>query len=409
MILLSYLKIFLEKQNGKTIGSICLDIFIRLTSICVFPVLYMIFAFFNLFKPIKLGFLYNVRLGHLALNTDLYLRRRYLGLIPRNELHIFFVYAPANLQLVKMFSREMMLINSEVLFKFFSIFGLLKTRFWIALPFSGNEYEEFHSTPPQITFTAKEDSDGKDFLDGLGISKDQWYVCIFARDNRYYQLVSPDTDVTFSDHRNADINSYRLAIEAIIEAGGWVIRMGSSVEQPLDVIHPRVIDYASKFRTDFADIYITAHARFFVGTTSGASDLCVLFNIPFVGVNWMPIGYSPFGKNSIFIPKRIYDEKSDTQIRLRDQFLAFAKHQVGAETTPDEILRLNRWKLINNSEQEIKDAAMEMHCRLNGSFKFNSRYALSLDLLYELRPHGNAYRDTRTPISETFLLSLDLT
>ncbi|MBK9350977.1 MAG: TIGR04372 family glycosyltransferase [Sulfuritalea sp.] len=219
----------------------------------------------------KLGFLYHERLGHLALNTDLYLRRRHLGIIPSHEVHIFFVYSPANQQLVKMFSRRMVLINSEFLSKVFAPIGFFRTRFWEPLPFIGNEYDEFHSAPPQISFSANEEAKGQQFLNGMGITKDHWYACFFARDHRYYEVFSPNTDAAFSDHRNADIDTYRLAAEAIVRAGGWVVRMGSCVEKVFQMDHPRVIDYASICRDDFADIYITAHARFFVGTPSGAT------------------------------------------------------------------------------------------------------------------------------------------
>lgn len=407
--LAAYTKVFFEKQKGKSLRLIILDLAVRFLSILMFPFIYFFLSIISLYKPIKIAFLYHERLGHLALNTDLYLRKRYLGLISKNEIHIFFVYSPANTQLVKMFARQITLINSEILSKIFSPFGLLRTRFWLPLPFIGNEYHEFNTAPPQISFSPEEINHGQNFLNQLGIDERQWYVCIFARDNRYYRTYSPYTNVELSDHRNADIDTYRIAAKEIINAGGWVIRMGSCVEKSMKVDHPKFIDYSSlDCRCDFLDVYITSKARFFVGTTSGASDLSVLFDIPFVGVNYMPIGYSPFAKNSIFISKRVYHNQSNVQVSHKEQLTAFVLHQVGAGRTPDDILRKLKWRIENNTEEEIKDIVLEMLDRLDLTFFFNEDYILAKEKYINLLPAGNIYRESPSSMGKEFLLSLNL-
>lgn len=403
----AYFLAFLQKQKGKSVKELAVELFLRAVSLLIFPFAYGFLAACALVKPVRLGFLYHERLGHLALNTDLYLRRRYLGLIPKSEVHIFFVYAPANHQLVKMFSREILLVNSEFLSKLFAPIGLFKTRFWQPLPFLGNEYEEFHLAPPQISFTDDEQAKGKQFLASMGIKNSDWYVCFFARDHRYYEIFSPNTNVAFSDHRNADINSYQLAAEAIIRAGGWVVRMGSCVDKPFELSHPRVIDYASICRDDFADVYITAHARFFVGTTSGASDLAVLFDIPFVGVNWVPIGYSPFGKDSIFIPKRIVCSDSGKQIPIRLQLLSFTGMQISAAVIPEHVLQENKWRFEDNTDQELLDIVEEMLERVSGGFVADQNYTDQLVCYSRLLPADNLYRNARAAMGKKMLASLN--
>ena len=76
----------------------------------------------NLVYKVKIGFLYNERLGHLVLNTDLFLRRIQLGLIPNDVKYIFFVYNPANKQIVTMFKRVLTVIESEFFCKIFPFF-----------------------------------------------------------------------------------------------------------------------------------------------------------------------------------------------------------------------------------------------------------------------------------------------
>lgn len=402
------LSVFLAKQKGKNRLQVSLEVLVRMQSVLVFPVIYLLLALASLARPIKLGFIYHERLGHLALNTDLYLRRRDLGMYASNEIHLFFVYAPANMQLVTMFSRRIFLIRSEFIFKLLSPIGFLKTRFFLPLPFWGNEYEIFNTAPSQINFTDEEHVRGRALLSTLGIRDGDWYVSIFARDHRYYIEHSPGTDTRFSHHRNADIETFHLAVDAILAAGGWVVRMGSSVEKPLSIRHPRVIDYATHFRSDFGDIYITAHSRFFVGTTSGASDVAVLFDTPFVGVNYVPIGCAPFGKNAIFIPKRVVYCTSGEQVPMRDQLQLFVGVQVGACLVPEVEMRKLGWVFEDNSPEEIRDAVEEMLMRLNGRDTRNIDYQLAWNRYRSLIPDENIYKANRSPMGRKMLLSLRL-
>ncbi len=400
---MKYAEAFNKIYKGKSFGAICYEFCIRSISFILFPLLYLFIAGASLIKPVKFGFLYRERLGHLALNTDLYLRRRYLGIIPANQIHIFFVYRPANKQLVQMFSRKMIIIDSELLFKLVSPIGLLRTRFWQPLPFFGNEYEIFQTAPVQINFSEEEARRGQLFLRQLGIGESDWYVCIFARDHQYYRIHSPNTDFSFSDHRNADINSYELAIQYILDAGGWIIRMGSCVEKPLKYKHHRVIDYAIDYQHDFLDIYITAHAKFYVGSTSGASDLAAIFDIPYVGVNIVPIGCPPFGKYSIYIPKKIISSITGKKIDFGQQLNVFTGNQVGTTIRPEKILESKQWYFDDNSPEEIKDVVQEMIERLNKNFIFDNDYLRELDTHLSLYPKENIYSENKSPVGKKML------
>jgi putative glycosyltransferase (TIGR04372 family) len=278
----------------------------------------------------------------------------------------------------------------------------------VPLPFLGNEYFEFNNSPPQINFIESEKSKGEEFLLKIGIPKDQWYVCIFSRDHNYYHNFSKNTDMRFSDHRNADIESYQLAISSIIKAGGWVVRMGSCVEKPLICNHSRVIDYASKYRDDFADIYLTAHAKFFVGSTSGASDVAALFNIPFVGVNYVPIGCAPFGKNSIFIPKRIVWKNDEVDVTQIKQLEIFTGSQMSVNIIPEQILNTKGWKFKDNTPEEIRDVVEEMLIRLDGSFIASDEYQIAFRKYRDAFPRENIYKANMSPMGEKMLLSLTI-
>jgi putative glycosyltransferase (TIGR04372 family) len=404
---LNILQNYLETLKNKTYYSIFFDASTRVISLICFPFIFGLLVLFNFFYPIRIGFLYRVRLGHFIGNTEIYLRRRYLGETPKS-FDIFFTYEPVNQQICNMFSRVIPIVQSEFLTKIFAPISIFQTRFNLPLPQDANEYRERILTPPPIAFTPEEKFLGTQKLNSMGISPSDWYVCIHARDNAFAASINTDAKyIISSDYRNADINTYNLAIEEILSRGGFVIRVGSVVEKPMEFIHPKVIDYPLKFRDDFSDVYITANAKFYIGPTNGNADLALLFDVPSLFVNTIPIGISPPGKNSIFIPKRIYDEKN-TQIAYSEQLMFFQKLPFAASSNPIEEFKKHKWKLIDNTPTEIKNAVIEMFSRLDGSFIEESDYIKLLEHYHDLFDEENPFRHSKSPCAQSFLKTLNL-
>ncbi|MBT5492125.1 TIGR04372 family glycosyltransferase [bacterium] len=400
------IKIFFEKQKGKKLSVIISDIILRFFSLLLFPFIYFLLFIINLVYKVKIGFLYNERLGHLVLNTDLFLRRIQLGLIPNDVKYIFFVYNPANKQIVTMFKRVLTVIESEFFCKILAPFAIFKTRFYQQLPFLGNEYYEFNQANKSLFFTKEEIGIGNKKLQQMGLKNEDWYVCIFSRDHTYYNKFSPNTDVSFSTHRNSDINTYNLAVEYILQKGGFVIRMGNCVGTKLNFEHEHVIDYASQNANDFMDIFLAAHCRFYLGSTSGAVDLAAVFDIPVAGVNIVPIGYPLFGKKSIFISKKIINKNTFEMIPFSEQLNVFSGNQVSTDLIPEKILDKKGWKFEDNSDTEILDITKEMFERLENKFK-----VINTDKIEEYQkifPKTNIYKNNKSPIGQDFLEKLIL-
>ena len=96
----------------------------------------------------------------------------------------------------------------------------------------------------------------------MGIGADDWFVCMHARDTSYLREWRPEYADAWDkvDFKNASIESYVKAAEYIAAQGGFVLRYGAVVEKPFPVTdNPRIIDYATKHRSDFMDIFLAAH------------------------------------------------------------------------------------------------------------------------------------------------------
>jgi putative glycosyltransferase (TIGR04372 family) len=158
-------------------------------------------------------------------------------------------------------------------------------------------------------------AEGLDHIrDKWGMKPDDWYVCLHTRDAAHYF----EFKGTGQTHRNAPIEASLDAIRFITGKGGWVIKLGGPNSPRLPQID-RVVDYAlSGVRSDLLDIHLIRHARAFIGTTSGLTNVAVSFGIPSAIVNGISSDAQLWNKNVRFAlkPVRLADGRMLTQRQL---------------------------------------------------------------------------------------------
>ena len=109
--------------------------------VIVLPLLYILEPFVR----IRLGMIYNRRIGHMALNSELFLKRCEIYPPKPRTFYVFVLYNPCNRQLAEMIKRHLTIIESRTFVWFFmAVRNILeKTRFYEALPL--NSIEERHA------------------------------------------------------------------------------------------------------------------------------------------------------------------------------------------------------------------------------------------------------------------------
>jgi len=219
---------------------------------------------------------------------------------------------------------------------------------------------------PNISFSSEEYKIGRQLLSELKISTSEQYICFNARDNTFLKKVSKGTDWSYHDYRDSSIENYLAAADEMTKRGYSSIRMGAIVKNPIDSENPKIIDYSvSEYRTDFNDIYLGSHCRFFLCSDGGISVIPEMFRVPVVYVNWTSIiRISTWALNGLFIFKKFY---------LRDEernmtFSEIMNLEFGDNETNEIFQNLNL-ELIENSEEEIRSVSIEMDERLNGTWK----------------------------------------
>jgi putative glycosyltransferase (TIGR04372 family) len=217
-----------------------------------------------------------------------------------------------------------------------------------------------------ISFSLEEEEIGRSALEKLGVPKGKQYICFHARDSAYLDAVYNKRDWSYHDYRDSSIQNYVPTAEEMVNRGYYALRMGAIVKDLIHCSNPQVIDYASSGqRTDFNDIYIGSHCRFFLCSDGGMSAIPEMFRIPTVYVNWTSIlRISMWVLNGLFIFKKIYFKNENRFM----SFLEIMNLGFGGRDTNDVFAELGL-EVIENTPEEIRAVTIEMDERLNGTWK----------------------------------------
>lgn len=378
------------KRAIKTLGWIGVNLFASI--IVLF--LYII----KPFKFIKIYRLIDFRIGHLAANTDLFLRRLQLNIIKKNGVSYLGIAStkPANEQLLKMFKRKLTIIQiprgklmNMFLDAIFSKKSVLRQSIFCQslfsqslsfLPFNSNEYYEFNNAERNLDFTASEEEKGKKLLEKMGIKDNSWFICFHSRDPAYL------VDLTSEDYRDCDVKNYLEAARYIASQDGYAVRMGQVVRKKLpDLNNSRIIDYASNYRTDFGDIYLPAKCKFFLGSTAGLFLVPTIFHVPVAVTNFIPI-HTTLREGDLFILKKIWSIKEERFLTFREMLLEWENALCSEYYTKAGL------KVVENTAEEILDLAIEMNERLDGTFKTTEEDEELQNRFHSLiKPHHHCY------------------
>jgi len=332
-------------------------------------IVFLLLKFARLFVDFKVGKLLYFRIGHLAANTELFLRRQSIKKHKEKKHFIFLSGEPANRQLLKMIKRRLPVVENKILVKVYdSIYPLTKkSDTWVDIPFFTNEYDEFSNIEPQLSFTNEEEKKGREILREIGINSGKDFVCFHARESIFFDTIKKDYNLNDAlsqhDFRNCNIEGYLPAVRFLASDKIYAVRMGSVVEKELNEESEYIIDYAKRFRSDFGDIYLPAKCKFFLGNTSGIRFASVIFNVPIAFANSEPFGDISLNKVDVFIPKKLWSLDEKRLLTFREII------EMGAlwwKRSDD--YQKTRIEVVENTPEEILDLTKEINSRIDGTW-----------------------------------------
>ncbi|MBO6948144.1 MAG: TIGR04372 family glycosyltransferase [Rhodospirillales bacterium] len=365
--------------------------------IAAYPLLWVMEPFVR----IRLGYISNQRIGHLTINTEVFIRRNTVRGWPARTVYLFTTSDPANRQMLEMYKRRLNIYESALLSHiFFACRSLLqKTRFYqpITWSFADKTPETiatFNQPIETVSFTAEEEKRGQALLEEMGIGSDDWFACCHARDDAYLYNWRPH----LADHwditriRNADIEDFRDAMEHITATRGFAVRVGAMVDKPFaDNGNTRIIDYATKYRTDFGDIYLGAKSRFFLASNSGVVNIPLVFNKPVAMANLIPLSAVVYRSYDLCIPQTVVRTDTGEQVPYPSLVeLGLFERERASDT--EDILKANGLSTVKNTPEDIRALCDDMMRKLDGEQP--SAEARELQLEFQRRCHNYYGVDT---------------
>lgn len=302
-------------------------------------------------------------IGHLCVEPDCYIKEGILDLRPKYNAIILAPHKKvANVHLLSYWKRYIKIISSPLLCVLLDPLSQNRFTRFNVVRYAGvinksADYpkiqKEYSGRPPLLSLTEFDYKRGWAILRELGMTEDAWFVCVHCREEGY-------TYGRGQTYRNADINNYLLAMKAVVERGGWVIRMGDPTMKPIpQMVH--VIDYAHlDIRSDWMDIFLCASCRFFLGSDSGIFALANVFGVPAGTVNMAPMEMiHTYGTSNVGIPKLVWSLREERYLSFKEVFSStignfrFDHLYSEAGVCP-----------VENPHKDINEVAMEMLDRI---------------------------------------------
>jgi putative glycosyltransferase (TIGR04372 family) len=206
----------------------------------------------------------------------------------------------------------------------------------------------------------------------LGLPDDAWYVAVHCRE-RGYVPTEP-----IHNFRDVSVENYFPAMNAIVERGGWCVRMGDPSMKPLPPMK-NVIDYAlHPLRSDWMDVFLCATCKFVLASSSGLCNVANVFGVPSAVANHAPLSVVyGLGAFDLGIPKFFWSNPEDRCLtfpellnspagNFRYQYLYDEADIRVEENNPDDIRAL---ALEMNDIVEGKAVYTEEDERLQSQFR----------------------------------------
>ncbi len=372
-------KIWLTQERSGELPFDRTSLLAYLIAIVLFPAA----ALMRPFRKLRIGLLHHRTMGRFYGNTEYFLRERKFN-PPRQKDAVVLISGnvPVNKQILTMVGRQVPVVCSDRLRGALDYLRKMTPDdpLWIDLGCTGwLRGAEWTVSGPQLRFTEEEEEQGQALLRELGIPAGAQHVCFFAKD-RYY-TDSPDTRLDPNsywgsrDFRNCDIKNYLPAAQYLAKQGIYLFRMGihRPEERLPEGLDPRIIDYTGNIRAtladpDFADAYIQATCKFFLGTTSGIYILSSMFGVPVAYANMIPYGECGRMPHDIVIFKKCRNRNSGSLLPFGEMI----DRGLDADwLTVEEVKGFEEEgiEFLENDGDEILALAREMNMRLDGNWE----------------------------------------
>ncbi len=299
--------------------------------------------------------------GDVVQAVELYLceKENKINTLNKKTLDIFFTDGKlCNKYIFKIFRRNIIILPKILIYPLYSL-SSMHSYFHKHLIGNNSQsdrdiYNLLDKTKIFFKLNKIEIEKGYKFLNSIGISKNDKFICINIREEKYHK------NMQFHNYRNGDIEKYLEACEELTKLGYYVFRVGSKPVKKIVTKNKKIIDYASNgMRTEFLDIFLGSQCDFCISTSSGFDSVPIVSRKPILFIT-VPIGFFyTFSSKFMNITKHHFDRLTGKKLSLEEIF----KKNVGFSLDANEFKEKGVYLQHNNSD-ELKNIVIEFYDRM---------------------------------------------
>ena len=192
------------------------------------------------------------------------------------------------------------------------------------------------------------------------------FVCVHAREanekkSNYGEYYAKETMVC-----DWNINALEKACSYLRQQGIQSVRMGKYECNTCMI--PEIIDYSNQYYDELMDFYLLQKCKFMIASNSGLSMLAGYMGRPYIRVNsiGMSTGLesSAYLEMNMYIPKKFWNLEEERYLNLYEMIgIVDECHVSGSK------YRERNVQLIDNTEDEICEAVIEMNQRMDDTWE----------------------------------------
>jgi putative glycosyltransferase (TIGR04372 family) len=330
----------------------------------IFLPFFILILFIRLFIKFRIVELESRIIGHFSLPVEIFLCEIKLGIHGKSEPLVWFVNRKISNYFLYKKWKEVCFIGPRLIFekifilsnkiKFFGNIFLSPYRHWSRTTDwqAIDVYNVLDNSKPIIKFNKNEHDLANIFFKKSFTLVPEKYVCFFSR-SHYYRGGDPCI-------RDSSVYTQLKGIKRVCNDNFYALRM-SKVDKnnPLKNKNKKIFDYAyCNYKSDFLDIYLLYHCSYMISTGSGIEEVPKLNRKKILLVDYCDAKtMHRLVLVPIILPKKIINIKDGKLLNYND---IFSKDLLQPKATHDSLRKMG-YDYLDNTEDEIETAIMEMH------------------------------------------------
>ena len=261
-----------------------------------------------------------------------------------------------NKALVKIWRRELFVLPSAI------IDAMHRASKWLPnFEMRVLQFDKLHendhvldSCESHLKFTSSEVKVGEKYLRNVGIEQGKPYICLIVREAAWAPpTTGPSSSGTL---RSRSFEDFLLAADALADLGVAVIKLGAA--GTFKTAGTKIIDYAnSKYKSEFLDVYLPAHAKCVVSTMSGPDAVALVGRVPVLYIDIAQYSLCFAGTRLVtWVPARLISQKLGRAMSLSEVFESGAGRFLGSTAFEQAGIKIEQ-----SSPEQIRDYCLDFY------------------------------------------------